>query len=62
VTYTSVLLEVSSFTYDEIACKLRAAGYDHAFGTGPAIDMQGIALTRAGSPTVAMLEVLKEDS
>jgi len=46
-THTYALLEVSSGVYDEIAAKLRAAGYDHAFDihTG-AIDMQGIGLVK----------------
>lgn len=45
-TYTYVELEVSAAAYDEIAGKLRAAGYDHAFQDGT-IDMHGLALTRA---------------
>ena len=44
-TRTFAKLEVSTATYDEIAGKLRAAGYDHAFIDG-AIDMHGIGLTR----------------
>jgi hypothetical protein len=57
-TYTFAELEVSAAAYDEIAAKLREAGYDHAFVPArteiqgvqterePAIDMHGIALTR----------------
>ena len=47
-TYTFVELEVSSAVYDEIAAKLREAGYDHAFieGANGAIDMHGIGLVR----------------
>ena len=48
-TYTYVLLDVSSETYDEIYDKLRAAGYDqcfHADGKETVIDMHGIALNK----------------
>ena len=45
-TYTYVELEVSAAAYDEIAGKLRAAGYDHAFHDHT-IDMHGIGLTKA---------------
>lgn len=54
-THTYAELELSQAAYDEIAGKLRAAGYDHAFMTGedangpPAIDMHGIGVTRAAS-------------
>lgn len=49
-THTFAELEVSPRTYDEIAVKLRVAGYDHAFvadSTNGGIDMHGIGLTRA---------------
>lgn len=50
MTYTYVLMYVSQDAYDEIAKRLRDAGYDHVFhddGPGePAIDMHGIALKR----------------
>lgn len=49
-TYTYVLLEVSGAAYDEIAAKLRAAGYDHAFGDDGEINMHGLALVRAEQP------------
>jgi len=42
-THTYALLELSKTAYDEIAAKLRAAGYDHAFIDG-AIDMHGLAV------------------
>jgi hypothetical protein len=48
-TYTYAEMEVTAAAYDEIAGKLRAAGYDHAFNDG-AIDMHGIGLTRAAAP------------
>jgi hypothetical protein len=51
-TYTYVELEVSAAAYDEIAGKLRAADYDHAFNDGT-IDMHGIGLTRAADPQQA---------
>lgn len=47
MTYTYALLEVSQTAYDEIAAKLRAAGYDHAFGAEGEMDMHGIALNVA---------------
>jgi hypothetical protein len=43
-THTYAILEVSDDAYHEIAGKLRAAGYDHAFHEDGAIDMHGIAL------------------
>jgi hypothetical protein len=45
-THTYVELEVSAAAYDEIAGKLRAAAYDHAFHD-EVIDMHGIGLTKA---------------
>lgn len=42
-THTFVTLDVSQAAYDEIAGKLRAADYGHAF-VGSAIDMHGIGL------------------
>lgn len=46
-THTHANLEVSQAVYDEIAGKLRAAGYDDAFGRNGEIDMHGIALVVA---------------
>lgn len=46
VTHTFAELEVSAAAYDEIAAKLREAGYDHAFTDEGAIDMHGIGLVR----------------
>lgn len=45
-TRTNAVLEVSSTTYEEIATKLREAGYDHAFDRDGHIDMHGIALAK----------------
>ncbi len=50
-TYTYAELEVSDEVYNEIAGKLREAGYSHAFmaredGNGYTIDMHGIGLIR----------------
>jgi hypothetical protein len=45
-THTYTLLEVSEQTYNEIATKLRAANYDHAFNEHDEIDMHGIALVK----------------
>lgn len=46
-THTYAELELSPAAYDEIAQKLRAAGYDHAFMEDGAIDMHGIGVTKA---------------
>lgn len=43
-THTYVELEISKAAYDEIAGKLKAAGYDHVFMEDGAIDMHGLAL------------------
>ncbi|HEX5433537.1 MAG TPA: hypothetical protein VFY05_04815 [Candidatus Angelobacter sp.] len=51
-THTYVVLEVSDAAYDEIAGKLREAGYDHVFdgeGKKCVMDMHGIAIGREGS-------------
>ncbi|MGE4243659.1 hypothetical protein [Ramlibacter sp.] len=42
-TRTYVELGLSQPAYDEIAAKLRAAGYDHAFGADGSIDLHGLA-------------------
>jgi hypothetical protein len=48
-TYTYAVLEISQAAYDDIAAKLKAAGYDHAFHEndqhGTVIDMHGIAVS-----------------
>lgn len=51
MTYSYVILPVSKAAFDEIAGKLRAAGYDQAFHdeedgglVGLVIDMHGLAL------------------
>ena len=44
-THTYVTLLVSEAAYDEIARKLRAAGYNHVFMDDGAIDMYGIAIS-----------------
>lgn len=46
MTHTYAELEVSPRAFEEIAAKLRAAGYEHAFENG-AIDMHGIGLLAA---------------
>lgn len=45
-THTYATLEVSPGTYDEIAQKLKAAGYGHAFNDRGEIDMHGLALVK----------------
>ena len=49
MTHTYALLEVSAAAYEEIAKKLREAGYDHAFNAEGEIDMHGIGLSRAAA-------------
>ena len=49
MTYAYVLMEVSQATFDEIAARLRAADYRHAFhDDGATLDMHGIALVVVG--------------
>jgi len=45
-THTYAELELSPAAYDEIAGKLKEAGYDHVFMDDGTIDMQGIGVTR----------------
>lgn len=49
-THTYALLEVSTPVFNEIAQKLKKAGYDHAFTGKAEIDMHGIGL--APDPTI----------
>ena len=44
MTHTVATLEVSDRTFQEIAGKLRAAGYGHLFMSDGSIDMYGISL------------------
>jgi len=60
MTHTYAELEVSRATYDEIAQKLRAAGYQHVFinagppdAATPTIDMHGIGLILEGTTMAA---------
>lgn len=46
MTHTFATLEVSDNLYEEVAAKLKEAGYDHAFMEDGAIDMHGIGLTK----------------
>jgi hypothetical protein len=64
MTHTYAELPVSRATYDEIAAKLREAGYDHVFmpergRDEPTIDMHGIGLIveaiDEGSRTMALV-------
>lgn len=43
-THTYVVMNVTRGTYDEVARKMRDAGYDHVFGEDGEIDMHGVAL------------------
>lgn len=45
-THSFAELELSPAAYDEIAGKLRDAGYHHSFCDNGAIDMHGIGITR----------------
>lgn len=49
-THTVATLEVSAAVYDEVAGKLKAAEYDHAFGEDGIIDMSGVGLQRGPVP------------
>lgn len=44
MTHTYAILEVSPAAYEEIAEKLRSAGYGHVFAGDGTIDMHGIGL------------------
>lgn len=44
VTHTLAVCEVPRAVWQDIADRLRAAGYDHAFDDDNLIDMTGIAL------------------
>ena len=54
MTHTVATMEVSAAAFDEIADRMREAGYDHAFlrikkdGKAAIIDMHGIGLVRGG--------------
>lgn len=50
MTHTYAILEVSRATFEEIAQKLKAAGYDEAFIEIDVIDMHGIAVSPIASP------------
>lgn len=51
MTHTYALLDLSQAAYDEIASRLKIAGYDHAFVD---IDMHGIAVVpKPATPTTA---------
>lgn len=50
MTYTVATLEVSASAYDEIAAKLREAGYHHCFDEQGMLDMTHIGLVRSKEP------------
>lgn len=64
MTHTYAELEVTEPTYNEIAQKLKAAGYDHAFmpekGQRDTIDMHGIGLTC--KPKMLLLRLVGTDA
>lgn len=53
-THTLAILELSREAWEEIAQKLRGAGYDHAFLPEDVIDMQGIGIAPA-KPEVPLI-------
>lgn len=59
-TYTMTKLEVSKETYNEIAGKLGAAGYEHAF-KAEGIDMHGICLAQSDTAHAAVRFLLQPD-
>lgn len=44
MTHTYVLMDLTPQAYQEIATKMRDAGYDHVFNQDGEIDMSGIAI------------------
>mgnify|MGYP001606129669 CR=1 FL=1 len=68
MTHTYAELMVSEKTYNEIASKLRVAGYDHAFIPGEkvtegsigrdVIDMHGIGLIAQQAPKLVLLKLV----
>jgi hypothetical protein len=51
--HTIATLAISPAAFDEIASKLRAAGYAHVFGANGVIDMSGIGLETTWKPVGA---------
>mgnify|MGYP002142428633 FL=1 len=49
MTYTYALMQLSKAAYDEIAAKMKEAGYEHAFD-GQVISMQGIGVEPTSGP------------
>lgn len=62
MTHTYTTLQVSRSAFDEIAAKLSAAGYEHAFDVDahsePVIDMHGIGLISHDASDAAPLELV----
>lgn len=62
MTHTYAVLEISRDAWEEIAAKLQAAGYQHAFhrdvtdGGAPVIDMHGIAVKAQRDPKHTVVE------
>lgn len=57
MTHTFATLEISAAAYDEIAAKLRAAGYVLVNGV---IDMHGIVLIQEPSEPLPLVELTQE--
>jgi hypothetical protein len=56
-THTYVTMELSAAAYQEIADKMRAAEYDHAFNEEGEIDMHGLAVVNS-MPKLAARDVI----
>jgi hypothetical protein len=64
-THTYALLEVSPPVFNEIAQKLKAAGYEHAFTGKNEIDLNGIGLApdpnaKAGDTSLTFTSILSQ--
>jgi len=57
MTYTIAELPISQAAYDEIAGKIKAAGYGHVFSPSGLMDMHGIGLSRTEmlGPSIPLL-------
>lgn len=68
MTHTYAILELSQHAFDEIATKMREAGYDHAFDVSDGksvIDMHGIGVQAEDAkpaPTIEELEALLKEN
>lgn len=61
-THTYAILEISQRAHDEIAAKLRAAGYAQAFHEDNVIDLDGIAVQPAPIHAIAIARSTPRES